>query len=471
MKGGLFRKLSIMFLFLISVLFFLVNFIGAHHINRVQLEQKEKEMYREADILAQKYIEPYYDGRIELTEIMNSLRQAAKLINYRILLVSPTGRIIGDTAPQSANKVQIDKKLFAKAFHKNVILPGVSTKPQLLTLYPTSYEYGLCGYVCLLMDAEEIQKDTDLLVNELNLYYLIITGLIFLIFVAIYILFVIPTRRLIKVTNAYSEGNFEKKIVIKSNDEYRVLFERIGYMGETMSRFDEYQRKIISNISHDFRSPLTSIKGYTEAIKDGTILPDQQGKYLDTVLFEVERLTKLTTNLLTLNTFDQKGMLLQKSKFDINAVIKDVARSFEGTCKKKHLTIQMIFAEPEITVFADRGKIEQVIYNLVDNAIKFSHAEGEICLFTEKKGHKAMVSVQDEGVGIEKRDLAKIWDRFYKTDTSRGKDKKGTGLGLSIVKEIMTAHGENINVISTTGVGTEFILTLPLAEPGNAGES
>ena len=312
-----------------------------------------------------------------------------------------------------------------------------------------------------------IMKEVDRRVNELNFYYLIVLALLTIGFCAVYILFVYPAKKLIKVAKAYSEGDFNTKINIRSNDEYQLLFERIGYMGDAMSRFDEYQRKIISNISHDFRSPLTSIKGYTEAIKDGTIPPEQQDKYLDTVLFEVERLTKLTTNLLTLNTFDQKGMILQKTKFDINMVIKNVARSFEGTCKKKQILIQLIFAESEIEVYADRGKIEQVIYNLVDNAIKFSHAEGEIRIFSESKGHKAIVSIQDEGIGIDKRDLAKIWDRFYKTDTSRGKDKKGTGLGLSIVKEIMVAHGENINVISTTGVGTEFILTLPQVEPKN----
>ena len=111
---------------------------------------------------------------------------------------------------------------------------------------------------------------------------------------------------------------------------------------------------------------------------------------------------------------------------------------------------------------ADRDKIAQVLYNLVDNAIKFSHADAVIRITVEEKGRKALVAVKDTGFGIPKDELTKIWDRFYKSDSSRGKDKKGTGLGLSIVKEIMTAHKENINVISTEGVGTEFVFTLPL---------
>ena len=126
------------------------------------------------------------------------------------------------------------------------------------------------------------------------------------------------------------------------------------------------------------------------------------------------------------------------------------------------MTIQLLFSDKEIFVNGDRDKIAQVLYNLVDNAIKFSQTDEAIQITVEEKGRKAMISVKDTGVGIPKEDLAKVWDRFYKSDSSRGKDKKGTGLGLSIAKEIMTAHKENISVISTEGVGTEFIFTLPL---------
>lgn len=468
MKGGLFRKLSLLYLFLISVLFFLVNALGPRYIRNRLISEKEQELYRETGVMSQQYVEPYYNNQVTISTLLHSLKPVADVEELRILIVSAWGRVVGDTAPYGGAEVNMDIEFLSETFHHDVMVAGLSPQPQLMVVLPIKYNYSTRGYLVSTIGMEVIDTEVDREVNELNLYYLFVIAVALICFIAIYIFFVVPTNRIIRMAKEYSEGDFDSKINIRSNDEYKILFDRIVYMGETMSRFDEYQRKIISNISHDFRSPLTSIKGYTEAIKDGTIPQDQQEKYLDTVLFEVERLTKLTTNLLTLNTFDQKGMILQKSKFDINTVVKNVARSFEGTCKKKHVAIQLIFADQEIEVFADSGKIEQVIYNLVDNAIKFSHAEGEIRIFTEIKGRKSIVSIQDEGIGIDKRDLAKIWDRFYKTDSSRGKDKKGTGLGLSIVKEIMIAHGENINVISTTGVGTEFILTLPLAEPKNS---
>ena len=160
-------------------------------------------------------------------------------------------------------------------------------------------------------------------------------------------------------------------------------------------------------------------------------------------------------------------MLLEKSFFDINRVIRNIAASFEGTCRQKAIAIELILSGDELFVEADIGKIQQVIYNLLDNAIKFSHPDSIIKIETTEKHNKVFVSVKDSGIGIPKDALKLIWDRFYKSDLSRGKDKKGTGLGLSITKEIIQAHGEHINVISTEGVGSEFIFSLPVSDEDN----
>ena len=182
------------------------------------------------------------------------------------------------------------------------------------------------------------------------------------------------------------------------------------------------------------------------------------------ILFETERLTDLTQDLLTLNEFDSKNLLLNKENFDIHEMIKNVAASFEGTCTQKKISIELLFASKQMEVFADKRKIQQVLYNLLDNAIKFSDPESTVTIETTERGEKVSISVKDYGIGIPRSALGKIWERFYKTDLSRGKDKKGTGLGLAIVKEAIQAHGENISVVSTEGVGTEFIFTLPRAQ-------
>lgn len=155
-------------------------------------------------------------------------------------------------------------------------------------------------------------------------------------------------------------------------------------------------------------------------------------------------------------------MLLEKTDFDINKVIRDTAASFEGTCSKKQIKLQLFLTGETLLVRADMGKIQQVLYNLLDNAIKFSHENSSIKIETTEKKNKLYISVKDYGIGIPKDELKLVWDRFYKSDASRGKDKKGTGLGLSITKEIIHSHGENINVVSTLDAGSEFIFTLPI---------
>ena len=157
-------------------------------------------------------------------------------------------------------------------------------------------------------------------------------------------------------------------------------------------------------------------------------------------------------------------MTLEKSDFDMNQVIRNTVATFEGTCESKQIHIELTLTGETLTVNGDMSKIQQVLYNLLDNAIKFSHHNSSIYIETRVKHNKLFVSVKDTGIGIPKESQKLIFDRFYKSDLSRGKDKKGTGLGLSITKEIIHAHGENINVISTEGVGTEFIFTLPIVD-------
>jgi signal transduction histidine kinase len=269
---------------------------------------------------------------------------------------------------------------------------------------------------------------------------------------------------LIKAAKEYSNGNFDYQWKLHCHDGYRDLGNTMGYIVNKWKSSADYQTKIIANISHDFRSPLTSMKGYAEAMIDGTIPPELHAKYLDIILFETERLTKLTSNLLELNNFENRGAHLDIASFDINSVIKRTAASFEGACRKKRIILQLEFSSDESYVDADVAKIQQVLYNLIDNATKFANNNTAIIIETNIRNEKVLISVKDTGIGIPRDSTKKIWERFYKTDQSRGRDKKGSGLGLAIVKDIIQAHNENINVISTEGVGTEFIFTLPLSE-------
>ena len=189
-----------------------------------------------------------------------------------------------------------------------------------------------------------------------------------------------------------------------------------------------------------------------------------QEKYLRIVLAETERLTKLTNGILSLNRIDQKQSKLNLTVFDINGVIRDTAATFEGICTPRQISFDLVLTGEQLLVSADLEKIQQVLYNLIDNAVKFSRDSSSIRIETSIRHGRVHVSVRDRGCGIPAASLNKIWERFYKTDASRGRERKGNGLGLAIVKEIINMHNQNITVVSTEGVGTEFDFTLEHAD-------
>lgn len=315
------------------------------------------------------------------------------------------------------------------------------------------------GHIVFAQGNSVIQKRADYYFNLLMMLFYFIVALLGLVFACIYICAFLPLRRLRVGIKDFSIGKENHHISIHSNDEYGELADTLNIIGDELSKFDEYQRKFISNISHDFRSPLTSIRGYVQAMVDGVIPPESQQKYLDIILFETDRLTKLTSNLLDVNNFDKDNIFLDISRFNLHDSIRKTAGALEGVAAKKdiHFDLELSDTEP-LWVSGDKDKIQQVLHNLMDNAVKFSHEGSSILISTREKGNRVFVSVKDSGIGIPKDDLGKIFERFYKTDLSRGKDKLGTGLGLSICKEIITAHKQNLDVVSTEGVGSEFVI-------------
>lgn len=236
--------------------------------------------------------------------------------------------------------------------------------------------------------------------SNLNVIY-ITAAILFILSLIILLVFTktvyFPLQKITEGANEYAAGNLEYRIDLNTRDEMGYLAGTLNYMSGELNKLEEYQRNFIANVSHDFRSPLTSIKGYLEAIIDGTIPPEMYEKYLTRVISETERLTKLTQGMLTLNSLDSKGYL-SRSSFDINRVIKDTAASFEGTCEKKNINFELTFSDSMQMVYADLGKIQQVLYNLIDNAIKFSHQDSTIYIQTRIKNEKIFVSVKAEEI-------------------------------------------------------------------------
>ncbi len=469
MKTTLYMKILLAYLLFGLISFFCIASVGSWLAQTYVEEDASESLYKEANFIAANYVLLYEENEFTLEDVQTHIQAIDVYLNADIWVLDRQGRILIRSSESGVSQTpsvieEFDPVDMGQSYYTIGTFYDMFSEEMLSVMAPISSNLKTSGYVLIHTPMADLLQARDHILNITYICFLIFFGCSFLILLAFHFTVFRPLAQITRAVQEYSTGNFRYLLPVESNDELGRLSASLNYMAAGIGSAEEYQKKFIANISHDFRSPLTSIKGYVEAMLDGTIPPDMQEKYLNIVLFETDRLNKLTSGLLTLNSYDTKTMYLKKSDFDINSVIKNTAASFEGTCTARRISIQLLFEDHVQYVYADMGKIQQVLYNLIDNAIKFSHANSEIYVETTSKNDKVFISVKDTGIGIPKESIPKIWERFYKTDLSRGKDKKGTGLGLAITKEIIQAHGENINVISTEGVGTEFLFTLPLSK-------
>ena len=427
-------------------------------------EDTSQTMYRGATLVANDYLPSYFTDDSSLLAVQSQLAAMRLYLESSLWFVQRDGTMITSSNLENTSSPEAIEDFDPAEIGGNQYITGTYhgyfDEDMITVMAPVTQGFSTKGYLLIHSPMSTIEEKCRTLMVPVYISLGFIYLISFLFLLGFHFFVYRPLRQVTEAAKQYATGNLEYEIPVYTHDEMGYLADTLNFMSDELNKMEEYQKNFIANVSHDFRSPLTSIKGYLEAILDGTIPPELYEKYLSRVISETERLHKLTESMLALNSLDGRSYL-SRSNFDINRVIKDTAASFEGTCNAKNIVFDLTFGDSIQMVFADMGKIQQVMYNLIDNAIKFSHADSTIYIQAVERHEKIFVSVKDTGIGIPKNSLTKIWERFYKTDLSRGKDKTGTGLGLSIVKEIIQAHGENIDVISTEGVGTEFIFSLP----------
>ncbi len=276
-----------------------------------------------------------------------------------------------------------------------------------------------------------------------------------------------PLSEIISAAKNYAKGRFDTKIEYKGQDEVAELAEAINDMSVALKQMDEVRNSFLGNVSHDLRTPMTTISGFVDGILDGTIPPEKHEKYLNIISQEVKRLSRLVNTLLEVSRLES-GTDLKMSDFNLSETARTVFISLESKISKKNIEISFDSGEEDVYVNADKDIIHRVIFNLMDNAVKFTPDGGNIAIAISmisdgRKKRKAQFVIRNSGEGISEDELPHVFERFYKTDRSRGLDKSGTGLGLYIAKTAIRNHGEDIYVSSKIGEYTEFGFTLPPA--------
>lgn len=270
-----------------------------------------------------------------------------------------------------------------------------------------------------------------------------------------------PLRQMSNATKAYAQGDFSKRVSVRGSDELSELCHSFNQMAAALSILEASRRSFVANVSHELKTPMTTIGGFIDGMLDGTIPEEKHQEYLKIVSDEVKRLTRLVTSMLNLSKIEAGELEIKPATFDISHSLINCMLTFEQEIERKNITVEGFDKMTPTILCADRDMIYQVIYNLVDNAVKFTNENGVISVYAgENKDGKIYVSIQNTGEGIAQEEIGRIFERFYKVDKSRSYDIKSSGLGLYLCKTIIEMHKGKIFAESEKGQFTRFTFLL-----------
>lgn len=389
-----------------------------------------------------------------------------------IILFSRDGKILYETADDTVfasltlGKTTMDEIRSNAKLSRLGDLNGLFKQRRFNYIYPVeesiSGQNKTIGYIVLTSSASGMSQVFEQIIK------VIIVSSLWVFLAAIIIVYFItdrittPIKQISKAVKSYAKGDFDVRIPVNGEDEIATLSEAFNNMASELSKLEKTKNTFFSSVSHDLKTPMTSIQGFIEGILDGTIPPEKQSYYLGIVLEEVKRLTRLVNSLLDVTRMQSGSVKLNPVHFDVCEMARLILISFEEKIDELKLDVEFNCDDDPSDVFADKDAIHQVIYNIVSNALKFTPEGGKlkIDITKDKQNEKYNVSVYNTGIGIKQEELPYIFDSFYKADSSRGLDKTGTGLGMFIAKSKIEAHGEKIGVESEYEKYCRFYFTL-----------
>ncbi|MCI6435743.1 MAG: HAMP domain-containing histidine kinase [Clostridiales bacterium] len=409
-------------------------------------------------------------------DFLLSLDVASRLTDTDIIICNAEGKVVlcSDSPFVCKHlKLQINSDYLEKVSSAGVdrttgVIRGLYDDSRFLTAMPIQDETegSLLGLVMVSVPT----ADTTAVLNKLANLYLNTAFVVVLLSALAALAYADrssrPLREMAKAANDFGHGNLEARVRVEDSysEETRDLAVAFNNMASSLQKSEYQRQEFVANVSHELKTPMTTISGYVDGILDGTIPPERQNHYLQIVSDETKRLSRLVRSMLDISQLqDEKGMPDEKKmNFDMEECAGLALVNFEKKINDKHINVQVDMPEHPVYTFANQDAVTQVVYNLVDNAVKFCPEGGTLGLTIKEGGGKAYVSVSNDGETIPAEELPLVFDRFHKLDKSRSKNRDGWGLGLYIVKTIVCSHGENISVTSRDGK-TEFTFTMPLA--------
>ncbi len=343
-------------------------------------------------------------------------------------------------------------------------LEGIFDTPHVVSATPVYLRNNyVCGTVIVCCDIGSISDFSEVLFKTVAIssLWVMLAALIAIFFISERI--ISPLRGMSQAAKSFAKGEFSVRVPVVGNDEVAQLASAFNNMAQNLESLDEMRNNFMSSVSHDMRTPMTTISGFIDCILNGAIPPEKHEYYLKIIRDEVLRLSRLVASLLDISRIQAGDRKFVMAPFDVCEMGRQILISFEQKIDKKHLEVEFDCDSDNMFVVGDRDAIYQIFYNITDNAVKFAREKGILKLSLKYVDKKVKISVYNEGDGIPYDDQPYIFERFYKSDRSRGKDKTGVGLGMFIAKTIIEAHKETISLESEPGKYCEFYFTLPMS--------
>lgn len=468
MRKSLFSKMVTVYTMIIAASFIFIAGILSLWFEKYFIESRKEQLVNESQFIND-YVIKYInrDKDVTLTKLNDILDLYSRSSKSEIWLTDAYGIIYAvsneehkDVLLSSISGKDLEEIRLNRIQEKSGIVDGWFSMPMNIYEIPIFDSYKFSGSVIMSTSMDDIKEPMN------KVFTIIWVSAVFAIISSCIVTYYFSQKIIIKplaeinyVAGKISKGEVEKRVNIVSNDEIGELVKSFNSMADSLEQIERNRRNFISNVSHEIRSPITSIKGFIGGILDGVIPKEKQNYYLSMTYEEIQRLTRLVNDLLDLSAIEAGQLSIKKERLDINEIIRISVIKFETKINSKKLKVDVCFNQDNLYVIGDRDRIIQVITNLVDNAIKYVTEGGNIRVTTKTKGEKAYISVFNDGPVISKEDVKHIWDRFYKADKSRT-SKISTGLGLPIVRSILTQHGEDIWVENKEKEGVTFTFTL-----------
>lgn len=392
-------------------------------------------------------------------------------VNYSPPQTAETGgSIVGSSGPYTGYSIpeKILDKVQAGEYFEVGNLGGIFKTQNYTYALPIRLDDGrLMGYIFLSTPANAM---TDFLLQVLQMFCVSSVFVIFLSFIVFYFVtlqMVKPLRRMSTAAKRFGSGDFTERLEVRGEDEIAQLALALNNMAQSLSVLDSSRRSFVGNVSHELRTPMTTISGFVDGILDGTIPKEQEREYLTTVSAEVKRLSRLVRAMLNMSKIESGEVKISPANFDALDVILQTLFSFENRIEEKHVNIEGLDRD-KVIVEADKDLIHQVVYNLVENAVKFVNEGGTISFHFRIEGGRTYICIRNSGAGLSRDELQHVFERFYKSDKSRSLDTNGVGLGLYIVRSIIALHGGEIAVRSAEGEYCEFEFYVPSGKMSKA---